>query len=64
LSEAFCNHLIAKWYKEVNLYLRGIVPLLGLRSTTVGYERKERLSILNADEGFRFGERTERRAAY
>jgi hypothetical protein len=64
LSEAFCNHLIAKWYKEVNLYLRGIVPLLGLRSTTVGYERKERFAGLNAPEDFWFGERTDRRAAY
>lgn len=31
-------------YREVNLYLRGIVPLIGYRSTTVGYERKERLA--------------------
>jgi glycosyltransferase involved in cell wall biosynthesis len=31
-------------YREVNLYLRGIVPLIGFRSTTVEYERKERFA--------------------
>jgi len=31
-------------YQESNLFLRGIVPLVGLRSTTVGYERSERLA--------------------
>lgn len=31
-------------FEEVNLFLRGIVPLLGLRSTTVQYDRKERLA--------------------
>src|SRR5262249_7861781 len=31
-------------YREVNLYLRGIVPLVGFRSTTVEYERKERVA--------------------
>lgn len=29
-------------YKEVNIYLRGMVPLVGFRSTSVYYERKER----------------------
>lgn len=29
-------------YKEVNLFLRGIVPLIGFESTKVYYERKER----------------------
>ena len=29
-------------YKEVNLFLRGIVPLIGLKTDTVFYERKER----------------------
>jgi glycosyltransferase involved in cell wall biosynthesis len=29
-------------FKEVNLFLRGIVPLLGLRSDMVYYDRKER----------------------
>lgn len=31
-------------YKEVNLYLRGIVPLLGFKTTTVEYVRKERFA--------------------
>jgi glycosyltransferase involved in cell wall biosynthesis len=31
-------------YREVNLYLRGIVPLIGFRSTSVEYERKERFA--------------------
>ena len=31
-------------YQEVNLYLRGIVPLIGYRSTTVEYHRKERFA--------------------
>jgi len=31
-------------FKEVHLFLRGIVPLLGLRSTTVHYERRERFA--------------------
>jgi glycosyltransferase involved in cell wall biosynthesis len=31
-------------YREVNLYLRGIIPLLGFRSTTVEYARKERFA--------------------
>lgn len=31
-------------YREVNLYLRGIIPLLGFRTTTVAYDRKERLA--------------------
>ena len=31
-------------YREVNLYLRGIVPLIGFPSTTVKYERKERFA--------------------
>jgi glycosyltransferase involved in cell wall biosynthesis len=29
-------------YPETNLFLRGIVPLLGLRTTTVGYARRAR----------------------
>lgn len=29
-------------YEEVNMFLRGIIPLLGFRSTKVFYERKER----------------------
>ncbi|MBS4190822.1 glycosyltransferase family 2 protein [Bacillus sp. FJAT-49705] len=31
-------------FKEVNLFLRGIIPLLGLRSTTIYYDRKPRLA--------------------
>ena len=29
-------------FEEVNLFLRGIVPLFGFRSTSVYYDRKER----------------------
>lgn len=31
-------------FKEVNLFLRGVVPLIGYNSTTVMYERKERFA--------------------
>lgn len=31
-------------YKEVNLFLRGIFPLIGFKSTSVYYERKERFA--------------------
>ncbi len=31
-------------YKETNLYLRGIVPLLGYKTDSVYYERKERVA--------------------
>lgn len=31
-------------FREVNLYLRGIIPLLGFRSCSVSYERKERFA--------------------
>ena len=31
-------------YKEVNLFLRGIIPLIGYRSDIVTYERKERFA--------------------
>lgn len=31
-------------YKEVNLFLRGIVPLVGLKSDKIFYERKPRIS--------------------
>lgn len=31
-------------YKEVNLFLRGMVPLIGYRSDTVSYERHERFA--------------------
>ncbi|MBR1686615.1 MAG: glycosyltransferase family 2 protein [Clostridia bacterium] len=36
-------HELAK-FKEVNLYLRGMVPLVGFKSTTVAYDRRERLA--------------------
>lgn len=31
-------------FKEVNLFLRGLVPLVGFKSDTVNYERKERFA--------------------
>ena len=31
-------------FKEVNLFLRGMVPLVGFKSTSVEYERHERLA--------------------
>lgn len=31
-------------YKEVNLFLRGIIPLVGFKSSIVTYERKERFA--------------------
>jgi glycosyltransferase involved in cell wall biosynthesis len=31
-------------YDEVNMFLRGIVPLIGFKSTTVTYDRRERLA--------------------
>lgn len=31
-------------FEEINLFLRGIVPLIGFKSTNVYYERKERLA--------------------
>ena len=31
-------------YKEVNLYLRGMVPLVGFKSTSVSYSRAERIA--------------------
>lgn len=31
-------------FREVNLFLRGMVPLLGFQSTTVEYTRKERIA--------------------
>lgn len=31
-------------FKEVNLFLRGMVPLVGFKSTSVYYERKERIA--------------------
>ncbi len=31
-------------YSEANLFLRGIIPLIGLKSTTVGYRREKRIA--------------------
>lgn len=31
-------------FREVNLFLRGMVPLVGFRSTSVYYERHERMA--------------------
>ncbi|HIQ80960.1 MAG TPA: glycosyltransferase family 2 protein [Candidatus Scatavimonas merdigallinarum] len=31
-------------YKEVNLFLRGLVPMIGFKTATVTYERRERLA--------------------
>ena len=31
-------------YTEINLFLRGLVPLIGLKSTTVSYQRDKRLA--------------------
>lgn len=31
-------------FKEVNIYLRGMIPLVGFKSTNVYYERKERIA--------------------
>ena len=31
-------------FREVNLFLRGMVPLVGFKSTSVSYDRKERLA--------------------
>lgn len=33
-----------KHFNEVNMFLRGIVPLIGFKSTSVYYDRKERLA--------------------
>lgn len=33
-----------KSYREVNLFLRGMVPLVGFKSTSVYYERQERIA--------------------
>ncbi|HMD74832.1 MAG TPA: glycosyltransferase family 2 protein, partial [Steroidobacteraceae bacterium] len=31
-------------YREVNLYLRGVIPLIGFRQTSIGYVRKARFA--------------------
>jgi glycosyltransferase involved in cell wall biosynthesis len=42
LSRRAVRHLLQ--FTESNLFLRGVVPLLGLRSTVVHYERRARLA--------------------
>lgn len=42
LSKRVINELIN--YKEVNLYLRGLIPLIGFKSSIVYYERHERIA--------------------
>lgn len=42
LSASVLNALCE--YDEVNLFLRGIIPLLGFRSTVIYYTRKERIA--------------------
>jgi glycosyltransferase involved in cell wall biosynthesis len=42
LSRRVLNHL--KEFKESNLFLRGIIPLIGFKSTKVYYERHERFA--------------------
>lgn len=42
MSKRALNHLAE--FDEVNLFLRGVIPLLGFRSTTVSYERSERFA--------------------
>ncbi len=54
-ADTVCNHadyrLLSKRvisellnYKEVNLYLRGMIPLVGFKSTCVYYERRARIA--------------------
>lgn len=43
LISARALHELAK-FKEVNLFLRGMVPLVGFKSTSVEYKRAERIS--------------------
>ena len=42
ISSKALHHLAE--FKEVNLYLRGTVPMVGFKSTCVYYDRKERLA--------------------
>lgn len=42
MSKRALNHMAD--YKEVNLFLRGIVPLIGFNSSIVEYERRERFA--------------------
>lgn len=42
LSKRVVKHLMS--FREVNLFLRAIIPLIGFKSTTVYYDRKERFA--------------------
>ncbi|EHQ64141.1 glycosyl transferase family protein [Paenibacillus dendritiformis C454] len=42
LSKRVLNNLSN--FKEANLFLRGVIPLIGFRSTVVEYDRKERIA--------------------
>lgn len=42
LSKRVLNELAG--YREVNIFLRGMIPLIGFRSSCVAYERKERIA--------------------
>jgi glycosyltransferase involved in cell wall biosynthesis len=42
LSRRVIEHLIS--FREVNLFLRALIPLIGFKSTNVYYDRKERLA--------------------
>ncbi len=42
LSNRVLNEL--QGFREVNIYLRGMIPLIGFRSTEVAYERHERIA--------------------
>lgn len=42
LSQRALTHLLS--FKETNLFLRGMVPLVGFKSTKVYYDRKERFA--------------------
>lgn len=42
MSKRAVNNLLE--FKEANLFLRGLVPLIGYKYATVGYERSERLA--------------------
>ena len=43
-NKIFLNHKGKKSYKERNLFLRGMVPLIGYKTSCVYYARKERMA--------------------
>ena len=42
-------------FKEVNIYLRGMVPMVGFKSTSVAYDRTERLAGKSLPYRYNFG---------